>query len=225
MDTESHYDIFMTLMVDFSSDYLQVAHKKNKAGENPRLPTDDAFYAILNGFTEIKEAIETLELTETIIGINPPRSKKIDKDSYLKFLVGAYLQEMYILEQRLSAFGTKVARLYSTPRLPQLVQEVVYLPLKSIINARGAHVHAKRFSDEHLNVVSTLALFQRIGHELGEDLDFEFRLAQREWKNRIKNNNKATKLVVNQYFKILHSVLCRNGKIVFPATQEAIGDP
>lgn len=216
MAAESHYDQFMKLMADFSSEYLQSAYKKQKKGESPELPTDSNFYAIFNGFTEIREALETLELTELLVGLNPPRSKRIDKDGYLKFLIGAYLQEMYILEQRLTAYGKKIARLYNKPKLPSLVQEVVYNPLEGIINTRGAHVHTRRFNDERLNMVSTMALFRRMGHELGEDLEFEYKIAQRQWRNQIRANNQATMKLVDQYFRVMHVVMCKDNKIIFP---------
>lgn len=30
----------------------------------------------------------------------------------------------------------------------------------------------RRFTDERLDMISTIALFRRVGHQLGEDLEF-----------------------------------------------------
>ena len=50
-------------------------------------------------------------MQEFIIEIEKQMHTK-SKDEYIKFLVGAYLQEVYVLEQRLSAYAKKTSRLY-----------------------------------------------------------------------------------------------------------------
>jgi hypothetical protein len=159
MDSQRAYDEFMGLMADFASAYLEPAFRKRKAGESYELPTDSQFSAIFHGFTEITAALDALSLVEVLVGVAPPRTKHIKKDHYLQFLVGAYLQEMYILEQRLTSYAKKISRLYRKPTLPSTVHRIVYEPLEGIINTRGAHVHSYRFTDQHLDMVSTLALF------------------------------------------------------------------
>lgn len=203
-------------MADFASGYLDPAWKKRKAGKNHELPTDGAFSEIFYGFTEIGSALDALKLIEELLRLAPPRSKRVDKDSYLKFLVGSYLQEMYILEQRLTAYATKLSRLYGNRSLPSTVKRVVYEPLEGLINTRGAHVHQRRFSDERLDSVSTLALFRRVGHELGEDLEFEYKVAQLHWSKRVRENNQTMRRIVDQYCALLEIVICRDGKVVLP---------
>lgn len=221
MDDKRAYDDFLKLMADFASAYLDPAFKKRKAGELYELPTDGQFSSIFYGFTEITATLDALFLAEVLMGAAPPRSKKIEKDHYLQFLVGAYLQEIYILEQRLAAYAKKISRLYRKPTLASTARSIVYEPLEGIINTRGAHVHSHRFSDQHLEMVSTLALFRRLGHQLGDDLEFEYALARREWKRRIKANNEATRLLVDQYCKLLRAVMCEGGKIVLPGKRDA----
>ena len=203
-------------MADFSSGYLNPAWQKKKSEESHELPTDGAFFDIFHGFNEVTSALEALKLLEELLSLAPPRSKRVDKDSYLKFLVGSYLQEMYILEQRLTAYAKKLSRLYRNASLPRMVNDVVYQPLKGLISTRGAHVHERRFSDELLDSVSTLALFRQVGHEIGEDLEFEYKLAQRDWSKRVRENNQSTRLIVDQYCTLLEAVICKDGKITLP---------
>lgn len=216
MNTQHGYDKLMKMMADFASGYLGPAWEKKKNGERHELPTDIQFSEIFYGFTEIGSALEALTLIEKLLSLAPPRSKRIDKDSYLKLLVGSYLQELYILEQRLTAYAKKISRLYDKPSLPPAVRRVVYEPLEGIINTRGAHVHQRRFTDERLDMVSTLALFRRAGHQLGDDLEFEYKLAQLQWSKRVKKNNKATRTLIDQYCTLLNDVVCSDGKIVLP---------
>lgn len=222
MSAPGSYDEFLGLMADFASAYLDPAFKKRKAGQAFELPSDGQFSTVFYGFTEISEALDALSLTEVLIRLAPPRSKKIEKDRYLKLLVSAYLQEIYILEQRLTAYAKKISRLYHKPSLPSLVHHVVYEPLEGIISTRGAHVHSRRFTDEHLDIVSTMALFRRLGHKLGDDLEFEYALARDEWGKRIKTNNEATRSLVDQYCKLLRAVMCKDGKIVLPGQKGAV---
>lgn len=216
MNAHQGYDEMMKMMADFASDYLGPAWEKKKAGESYELPTDVQFSEIFEGFTEIGSALEALTLTQELLRLASPRSKRIDKDSYLKFLVGSYLQELYILEQRLTAYAKKISRLYNKPSLPAAVRRVVYEPLEGIINTRGAHVHQRRFTDECLGMVSTIALFRRAGHQLGDDLEFEYKLAQSQWSKRVKENNKATRALIDQYCTLLNDAICSDGKIVLP---------
>jgi len=213
---DSGYDEMLKMMADFASSYLDPAWRKRKIGERHELATDGVFSEIFSGFTEIGSALDALALIEELLRLAPPRSKRVDKDSYLKFLVGSYLQEMYILEQRLTAYATKLSRLYRKPLLLGTVKSVVYEPLKELINTRGAHVHKRRFSDERLDSVSTLAFFRREGHELGEDLESEYKLAQLEWSKRVRDNNRATRRIIDQYCALLEVVICKDGKVTFP---------
>ena len=215
MTTKTEYEQLMRLMADFASGYLKPAIEVRNTGK--KLETDGDFSAIFYGFTEIGEALDALALVEQLLRLAPPRSNRIDKDSYLKFLVGSYLQEMYILEQRLTAYAKKLSRLYNKPLLPSLVHRVVYKPLEGIISTRGAHVHQSRFTDKNLDSVSTMALFKRAGHVLGEDLEVEYKLAQWDWSKRVKENNQKTREIINSYSKIIKVVICNNGVISFPS--------
>jgi hypothetical protein len=216
MNADIGFETLQALMADFASAYLEPAFKVKKSGSSLERPTDSQFSTIFYGFTEISSTLDALFLTEKLVGLAPPRSKGINKDEYIKFLVGAYLQEVYILEQRLSAYAKKISRLYRMPSLPSMIKKIVYEPLEAIITTRGSHVHAQRYSDKDLDMVSTTALFHRLKHELGTDLDIDYYFAQQEWKKRIKKNNAVTRKIVDQYFKVLHSIICVDGVISFP---------
>lgn len=207
---------FQAAMADFAAEYLGPVVKARKAKTTLQRPEDATFSAIFEGFTEISAALDTLKLTSKLIGLAPPRSNSIRKDDYLKFLIGAYLQEMYILEQRLSSYAKKISRMYQIPTLPAFVQKLVYQPLEGLISTRGAHVHSRRYSDKQLDRLSTTALFESVGHELGEDLWFDYKWAQRHWMEQVKKNNDTTLKIVDSYFDVLHEVICSGSKVLWP---------
>ncbi|WP_233808641.1 hypothetical protein [Paraburkholderia sp. HP33-1] len=86
-----------------------------------------------------------------------------------------------MLEQRMTAYANKISRLYRNTDLPSMVRTIVYEPLETIIRARGSHVYARRYTDEDLDSVATLALFRRVDHHFGDDLDFEYKRTQMKW--------------------------------------------
>lgn len=212
----SAHDELLALMADFAADYLDPAFKKKQAGEPHHLPTDTMFEEIFRGFTEIGDSMDTLEMLEELLKAPPSRRKAIRKDRYLKFLIGSYLQEMYILEQRMSGYGKKISRLYGAGSLPATIKEMVYTPLENLINVRGAHVHQRRFSDEHLDRLGIFATLDHVGHKLGEHLEDEYFFSQVTWAQRVAKNNKVTRQIIDQYFTMIKPIITKSGKIFIP---------
>jgi len=52
-------------------------------------------------FSEISNSLDRLREIALLLRSAPPKSSKISKVSYLKFLVESHLQELYILRERL----------------------------------------------------------------------------------------------------------------------------
>lgn len=207
---------FQAMMADFAAEYLKPIVQAKKAGEELERATDQMFRDIFSGYTEITATIDALELVETLVSVSPPRSKKIGRDDYIKFLVGSHLQEIYMLEQRMTAYANKISRLYKSPDLPSIVKAIVYEPLEAIIRTRGSHVHARRYSDEGLDWVATMALFRRVGHEFGGDLEFEYKRAQMKWSRQINKNNSDIRAIIEKYFALISAVISVNFHIFFP---------
>jgi hypothetical protein len=205
-------------MAEFAGAYVKPSWEAKKRGETFNRATDPAFETVFYGFTEITNALEALNLTEALIGLAAPRSKRVMKDEYLKFLVGAYLQEVYILEQRLSSYAKKLCRLYKlSGELPMLL-ESVHSALSGIVLTRGSHVHQQRFSDQKLEILSSLALISKFKEEFTDDLHFEYKLAQSHWRKTVKANNEATRVLLDCYFDILFPQMSKSGTFVLPRT-------
>lgn len=213
---------YQVMMLRFSQKYLEPAIDAHRSGEKLERETDTIFSHIFVGHSEIMSTLEAIDLIEALISVSPPRSKKIQKDDYIKFLVGSHLHEIYILEQRLTAYAKIVSRLYKRGNLPSAVKAVVYNPLESIILARGSHVHARRYSDEDLDRVATLALFRRAGHKFGDDLEYEYTWIRWKWARKIKQNNSDIRKILDKYFDLIIPVISKRGIIFLPAHNEQI---
>ena len=216
------YDSYLKMMANWSevTDSIVAAAKASKAiDEYDRKLFNELFL----GFTEITDTVDSLELIATLLNVAPPRSKKIDKGIYIKHLVGAYLQEVYILKERLNAYATKVSRLYSSNENKEFVElqvkpvfDLVSSSFRSVNLTRGSHVHGRRYSDKHLDAVSQMALISNFDSDYEFELKIDYYLAKKKWSQTVKNNNEETKKVLDSYFKSLSLVTSKNGKLIAP---------
>lgn len=212
---------FEKMMANYSASYvIPLVQKSRGTKVNPK--DHEVFRSIFYGFTEISSTIETLKLVGTLIKTSPPRSKKINADEYIKFLVGGYLQEVYILEQRLSAYAKKISRLYKSSIPKPVIEKIVYNPIKTILDFRGDHVHTERYSDKHLDMVSTMALFKRVGDELGCHLGLFYKAAQKEWVEMIAEFSLTINSILENYFDLLERIVAPDGILVPPVTVNKI---
>jgi len=170
---------------------------------------------LLMGYFEILESYQCLSDFELYFRRFPSKTM-VTKYRYLKFLVDSYLNESYILEQRLSTFLVVVKKTYIQNQLYRnlytvltQLQQAVDFALKNIHDVRGAHVHQKRYSDNHLEMLSVFestALnndnegFNRL-YKLG------FKYARDTWLKKIQDLNRLYKTILDYYFDELYKVI------------------
>lgn len=225
MTATGGYARFQKVMADFATDYMAPAIEAKKRKEELARPTDGTFANVFYGFTEVSGAFDALLLSGVLIGLSPPRSKLIKSDEYLKYLINAYFQEVYILEQRLSAYARKVLRMYGRGSNEAAYAATINSLLSSIsttfggiTNTRGSHVHNRRFSDERLDLLSGLTLISQFKEEFAADVNFEFKMVQFKWKKTISDNNIATQQFLDHYFDGIFPLVTRSEKIFIPRT-------
>lgn len=124
---------------------------------------------LFSGFNEIWQSHERLIAFEVYVGRFGYSGTSITKSQHLRYSVENYLQEMYILKERVRAYLTTVGRLYkndprhttilaTTKPLFQLVPKV----FQNLIDARGLHVHQRRYDDDDLAGLERLSLWLKI---------------------------------------------------------------
>jgi hypothetical protein len=130
---------------------------------------------LFSHFSEVSVASMTLKDIEFYIRRFPYDVSKISKHRHLQFLVEAYLNEIYILEQRLLTFLTFIERQHKgDPRLTQIkatckaLRKDVQASFKELVGTRGSHVHEARYSARRLN---RLAAFEVLGLPDASDRD------------------------------------------------------
>lgn len=166
----------------------------------------ELFYRrLFEGFVEIHSSLESMKNTEISLRRFPFRGTRISLPSYLQYHVENYINEVYILEQRILSYLTKLGRefrgdarhaeiLAATRPLFRLVDE----SLKGIVNTRGRHVHERRYTDEDLGRLELMHLLtsDRTGIDefvtaLTPFYRAEHRRIRAQWRTRVQRNNEV----------------------------------
>ena len=177
---------------------------------------EQAFGKIWRGYIEIEESFKVLRDIATYIKHFPPKKVLVSKTGFLRFHIGNYLNEVYILKKRLERYHTVIARIYrSDARLPALKKEINGLGnllsvFDKVIKIRGAHVHKTRYEDKDLDRLSLLELlfYQVEKPSIARVLyPTAIRDTRKKWAETITNNNKETARLLDIYFGVLHQII------------------
>ncbi|ELB2259542.1 hypothetical protein QNZ79_004457 [Vibrio parahaemolyticus] len=218
-----NFEQYQNIMADWAAETLG-AHKDSiVAGETVEFENQDFFYMVFRGFTEITDTFEALEFSATLLSVASPRSKKVAKEKYIRFVVNTYLQDVYILKERLNAYATKIKRAHERMGRSELVEahieplfESVKTRLQGLVNARGGHVHQERFRDELLSEASSLELLVQFDDKFEFYYERTVTQVKRDWHERIVSNNEATKAILNDYFGGMLRVVAENDRVITP---------
>ena len=188
-------------------------------------PADIRFSKLSSGFFEVNDSYYSLLDIEVYIGRFPYGNTGVSKTRYLAYHMGNYLNEVYILKERLKSYFTTVGRLYRDDMRIQGIlkplSDFVINGLRGIIDVRSEHVHKKRIVDENISRLSTFELIFKNGgkevHILRNIYDFDYRSIRKSYKQTIKQNNEQIKKMLDACFDILCVVVANDKRQIKPA--------
>jgi len=176
---------------------------------------------------EIMNTIETIEEISIYVRVFPHNKQNISRLNYLKYHVNNYLNEIYILKNRLNAYLTTISRAYSKSEYKDQVSETI-VPIfeliaqvfKSYIEIRGSHVHEKRYSDKEFSRLSTLELLSKSNDEFGQIMTEmylqNYKKTRKTWISKIDSDINAIKKLLDIYFSKLLQIVFRDGHLLVP---------
>lgn len=228
MNNLQGYKEFEKLMADFAPTFLEPIVQKKLKNQDFYTEQTDFEYIIFNGFSEISNSLKTLNLIEKFIYINPPLDDDINYSNYLTYHVHNYLQEMYILKERLNMYATKIQRKYNKVFDKELLKSI-FNPLFEIIKttldgitgengARNKHVHAEKFQDEELKWLSSTTFLANFHDEFKIPSEVAYKSAKNKWHKTICNNNQGLDKLIDIYFNIIYKIISVKDKVVLPET-------
>jgi hypothetical protein len=185
-------------------------------GSEPRRLTQDEelIQKLLFGFVEIQESIDNLHNIAIYVRRFPYANAGVEKGAYLRYHVENYLQELYILKERLKSYLTTVSRAYRLdPRGKRLgtvakaVDKHFHEVFAGSLQARRRHVHQRRYSDPDIERLRGL----EIVHHDNPSLDRWYRQVYKETRRRklawIARTNELVNKFLDVYFGLLYELL------------------
>ena len=220
------YTKFEKLMADFVPSFVGPLAEEKLKDESFFSTQTGMEFIILIGFSEISDSLKTLQLIEKFIKINPPKEIGINYSNYLTYHVHNYLQEMYILKERLTTYSTKIQRSYSKVIDNKILKSTIESLMKIILDAlngitgshgvRNKHVHAKKFKDEELNWLSSTTFLADFHDEFKIESEHAYVKAKTKWSKTVENNNQELNKLIDIFFNTIYTVISIDDKIVLP---------
>jgi hypothetical protein len=179
-------------------------------------PSRDGHFILrlTTSFTEIGDSFDHLLDAEVYLRRFPFRNSRVTPATYVRYHFENYLQETYILYNRLVALARWVQHTYRKTRSSARVEKAVARVLdmlkfcfEPLLTARGVHVHEARLDEFPLRRLSLLDMASQEMPEFGPTYDQAQRRVRRERAAWIRANNDRLRIVMNTYFEQLHPLL------------------
>ncbi len=181
--------------------------------------------------SEILSSLEAIENMAIYARSFPYKRQGVSRATYLKYHVENYLNELYLLKNRLIAYLKLIERSYKRSDISEHVTATIYplnkvvsKVLKDYIEVRGAHVHQHRYSDDDFDRLSTLELLSRGG---GKDKfgtimthlsDNAYSEIRKKWVKKINADLKGIHSLLELFFENLFLAISKDGALIFPNT-------
>lgn len=183
------------------------------------------FLAVLSSWeTEIDMSLQTLEDTELYVRRFPYGETDLSKTRHLRRHIEKYIEEMYILKERLVGMVDAIDDMYDEGDLE--IQYELALPFAKKIakntlnpitgygNVRGTHVHEKRYTPPEIKKLAQMEQMIRLMEDddktygvIMAKRDEKYKKVRKEWAERVKREISEIKKMIDQYFGLLRNVL------------------
>lgn len=184
----------------------------------------------LRDFNEVDGSMRRLNQALAYLSNYPAsrvfRFQGLSQADWIRYHIEAYLQETYILSERLDRFLRKVEKTAVAARDKAGVSAVkglratVDATFKNVVKVRGGHVHEYRFQDDELKNLDTLVLLTKAGkmRSLRVFRELTFATALGRWRTQLLKNNKETEKLCAALFMETTAILTRHEPPRLPAS-------
>jgi len=177
-------------------------------------------------FSEILRSTQVLNDIVVYLKRFPPG---ISRSRYLNYHVRSYLQEMYILRERLNALLKKYER-WNSPLAPNSDtfttlsdgRNLIAKAFDRIVDVRGGDVHHRQFSDPELERLEGWEGLVEGGVDPGKEwmtkaYEDQIKTARERWMTQIETNNATIAQVLDVVFDSLFGMtFAANGEVIIP---------
>lgn len=218
LSLDNSYTRYSKAMSAIAGERIDAAADSVIHGTKPNPALTSAMSLLVHGFREIETTLNALSLVEAMVKAPAPRSRSVSKFDYLTFLIGAHLQEIYILEQRLTTYAKKVGRAYRGKFDEEAFAQSIRDTFGALSKARGKHVHEKRFEDQRIDYLQGVAYVEHLVDLVRVKAAQDYRTIKAEWLASIKRSNATARSFLQGYFDQLLAAISTDGVLTLPRT-------
>ena len=169
------------------------------------------------GCVEIWECQEAARDIEIYLSRTPYTRLGVSKARYLKYHVTNYLNEIYMLRERIEAFTKTIERKYKQNPAHELAEiaqarQKALTELDGLVSIRGRHVHRRRFTTRQLHrltgfelLLDTTEVSER--SRLAGLVMHEYLEQRSWWKEFVQKANGSADALVDQVFTALYPMV------------------
>jgi len=181
----------------------------------PLAESDQFVVELSRRFSEIQRSIQVLNDIVLYLKRFPP---EIPRSRYLNYHVRSYLQEMYILQERLNALLTKYER-WNAPiarndEMGNTLRDsrgLIRQAFDPIVAVRGDDVHRRQFSDPELERLEGWEGLVEGGVDAGKEwmqqaYENQIEAAREKWIAQIETRNAKTIRLMDAIFVVLFEI-------------------
>ena len=215
-------DNIEVLMYNMSQNISEVIESivKNKLDMDKLTPNEQARLKIFEEYTDLNSTYESIRNCLIYINSFPfyPRVTKVD---YLKFIYNAYLNEVYILQSRISKFAKTIKRSLKEYREEKEFNVDVNIidkstnntidKFKGIIEIRGAHVHVRRYTTRNTDIVESYELISKFKDTERYKIAFkdEIKELKKNYVSKIRKNQEKIEEILKLYLQDINDFLLK----------------
>ncbi len=220
---------------------LSQAHEKSQNGSStlgkflmgqtdeligtPFAESDQFIVELSLRFSEIQRSAQVLNDIVLYLKRFPPG---VSRSRYLNYHVRSYLQEIYILQQRLIALINKYEKWNFPPSTSDAAaslsecRDIIAKAFNRVIEVRGEDVHQRQFFDPELERLEGWEGLVEGGVDPGKEwmekaFENQIKTAREKWVSQIEVGNVTTALVLDAIFGALSGVtFTPDGDMIIP---------
>ena len=215
-------DNIEVLMYNMSQNISEVIESivKNKLDMDKLTPNEQARLKIFEEYTDLNSTYESIR--NCLIYINSfPFYPKVTKVDYLKFIYSAYLNEIYILQSRISKLTKTIKRSLKEYREEKEFNVDVNIidkstnntidKFKGIIEIRGAHVHVKRYTTIKTDIAESHELISKFKDTERYKIAFkdEIKELKKNYVSKIRKNQEKIEEILKLYLQDINDFLLK----------------
>lgn len=178
-----------------------------------------------NLMLEVNSTVDMLEDIPIYLKRFPFSKDQISKLNYLRHHIEFYLNQIYILQERIKIYLTFIERSYNKSETKHISETASKLRknvcdcLDNLTSIRGSHVHIEQYDDSDLHRLTAIEVFVKYGEmpEMQEQFDILFKKTRRKWVKIVVESVTIVENILDACFGELATLLdSGNGQLLLP---------